>query len=411
MSSADPAPGAVLVVNAGSSSLKYQLLDPTAAVPAAVGSVERIGMPSGTSRHRVAGQVHSRQVGCPDHGAAMEVLREAFDRHGPDLGAAGLVAVGHRVVHGGTRFGAPVLVDADVEAAIEDLVPLAPLHNPANLAAIRTARATFPGLPQVAVFDTAFHATVPEAASTYAVPRTWREEHGVRSYGFHGTSHSYVSRRVAALLDQPVEDVRCVVLHLGNGASACAVDGGRSVDTSMGMTPLDGLVMGTRPGDLDPALPGHLARVAGLSVADYDTALSARSGLLGLTGHSDWREVVAARVAGDAAAAIAVEVVVHRIVRHVGALAAVLGRVDALAFTAGIGEHSAELRAAVCGRLGLLGVALDEDANTGCSGEARISTEDSATQVWVVPTDEEREIARQSVTVVGGSDGRAGVLG
>lgn len=393
----------VLVVNAGSSSVKYQLIDPGGDHPAAVGSVDRIGEASGTARHHVTGGgTHTTEVSCPDHGAAIEVLQAAFAEHGPALADSGLVAVGHRVVHGGTRFAEPVLVDDDVLAAIEELIPLAPLHNPANLAGIEVARRTFPDVPQVAVFDTAFHATLPPAASTYAVPRSWREEHGVRRYGFHGTSHAYVSRRVAHLLGRPVEQVRSIVLHLGNGASACAVDGGRSVDTSMGLTPLEGLVMGTRPGDLDPSVPAHLARVAGLSLEDYDRALSTRSGLRGLTGHSDFREVTAARAAGDIDAATAFDVVVHRIVRHVGALAAVLGGVDALVFTAGIGEHSPELRAAVCERLGLLGIALDAAANAVAAGETRISAEGSGTVVWVVPTDEEREIARQSVVVVSG---------
>lgn len=388
-------PTHVLVLNAGSSSLKYQLIDPHTGQATAGGQVERIGLSPAAARHTVGDAVHHREVECPDHETAVQVLQAAFAEHGPQLRRAGLIAVGHRVVHGGATFEAATLVDDEVTAAIEALVPLAPLHNPANLTGIRVARAGFPDLPQVAVFDTAFHASIPPAASTYAVPRDWRERHGVRKYGFHGTSHTYVARRVADLLGRDLADVNTVVLHLGNGASACAVAGGRSVDTSMGLTPLDGLVMGTRPGDLDPAVPGHLARVAGLDVADYDTALSKGSGLLGLTGTSDFREVVTRRAGGDADAVLAFDVVVHRIVRHVGALAAVLGRVDAVAFTAGIGEHNPGLRAAVATRLGLLGVVLDEGANAAATGECRISAEDSATSVWVVPTNEEGEIARE----------------
>ncbi|MCE0487793.1 acetate/propionate family kinase [Ornithinimicrobium sediminis] len=390
----------VLVVNAGSSSLKYQLIDPDTGESVAAGMVERIGLETGTSRHTVGGETFRREVTSADHGAAIHVLQDAFLEHGPYLRDLHLVAVGHRVVHGGERFSAPVVVDDDVVEAVRELVPLAPLHNPANLAGIEVAREAFPDLPQVAVFDTAFHATIPPAASTYAVPSAWRERYGVRKYGFHGTSHAYVSRRVAGLLGRPLEEVRTIVLHLGNGASACAVDGGRSVDTSMGLSPLDGLVMGTRPGDLDPSLPAHLGRVAGLSAQDYDEALSRGSGLKGLTGSSDFREVMEMRAAGDKAAVLAFDVVIHRIVRHVGALAAVLGRVDAVAFTAGVGEHDPVVRAAVADRLGLLGVDLDREANDGAHGETCISTPDSDTSLWVVPTNEEGEIARQSAELL-----------
>ncbi len=390
----------VLVVNAGSSSLKYQLIDPASGRSDASGLIERIGLDHGAARHSTDGHTSRREVDCPDHGAAIEVLQEAFAQHGPHVADVNLLAVGHRVVHGGERFSAPTVIDDGVIEAVQELVPLAPLHNPANLAGIRVARRAFPDLPQVAVFDTAFHATIPPAASTYAVPLAWREEYGVRKYGFHGTSHAYVSRRVAELLDRPLEEVRSIVLHLGNGASACAVDGGRSVDTSMGLSPLDGLVMGTRPGDLDPSLPAHLSRVAGMSSQDYDAALSKGSGLQGLTGSSDFRQVMTMRAEGDEAAMLAFDVVVHRIVRHVGALAAVLGRVDAVAFTAGVGENNAEVRAAVADRLALLGVHLDRDANDGLQGEGRISTADSTTSLWVVPTNEEGEIARQSAALL-----------
>ena len=394
-------PAHVLVVNAGSSSLKYQLIDPASGRSDASGLIERIGLAGGAARHSVTGDTFRRDVECPDHGAAIEVLREAFAEHGPRLGEVNLLAVGHRVVHGGERFSAPTVIDDGVIDAVQELVPLAPLHNPANLAGIQVARQAFPDLPQVAVFDTAFHATIPPAARTEAVPLAWREQYGVRKYGFHGTSHAYVSRRVAELLRRPLKDVRSIVLHLGNGASACAVDGGRSVDTSMGLSPLDGLVMGTRPGDLDPSLPAHLSRVAKMSSQDYDDALSKGSGLKGLTGSSDFREVMAMRAEGDEAAVLAFDVVVHRIVRHVGALAAVLGRVDAVAFTAGVGEHDAELRAAVADRLAVLGVHLDRDANDALHGEGRISTADSTTSLWVVPTNEEGEIARQSAELLG----------
>ena len=383
----------VLVVNAGSSSLKYQLVDPRSGDTVAKGLVQRIGEDGSD---------------VPDHAAAFasmhEDLQEQLERTPP-------LAVGHRVVHGGADFTAPTLVDDDVIDTVRRLVPLAPLHNPGNLEGIEVARRTFPELPQVAVFDTAFHATMPPAAYTYAVPRVWREQHRVRRYGFHGTSHAFVSRRTAELLGQPLDAVNTVVLHLGNGASACAVEGGRSVDTSMGLSPLDGLVMGTRPGDVDPGLPGHLARVAGLSLEDYERALSRESGLLALTGVSDVREVMARRAAGDADAAMAFDVVVHRLVRHLGALAAVLGRLDAVAFTGGVGENDVELREAVVRRVALLGLELDADANAEGPRERRITTAHSRVAAFVIPTNEEWEIARQTYELVSAAGAGAGAGG
>ena len=393
---------AVLVINAGSSSVKYQLLDPETGRSYAKGLIERIGLATGALHHTVDGTRHDRELPVPDHEAAMHLLTGAFAEHGPDLAAVDLIAVGHRVVHGGADFADPVEVTPQVLATIERLVPLAPLHNPGNLDGITAAQEAFADVPQVAVFDTAFHQTMPEAAATYAVPKVWREQHRVRRYGFHGTSHAYVSRRVAELMERPVEELRTVVLHLGNGASATAVNGGRSVDTSMGLTPLEGLVMGTRGGDLDPGMAGHLARVANLSMADYDRALSKESGLLGLTGSADMREVMARRDEGDPDAELAFQVVVHRLLRYVGAFTAVLGGLDALVFTAGIGENDPRVRAAVLERLTFLGVELDPTANeaTVRGVEARVSTPASRVEVWVVPTDEELEIARQAAAVV-----------
>jgi acetate kinase len=401
-SAGDPA---VLVVNAGSSSLKYQLVRPASATSLATGLVERIGQPQGGARHTCDSGTHSVEQPVPDHAAAFTLLEGMFAEHGPDLAEVAPVAVGHRVVHGGARFSASTVIDEDVLATLQRLVPLAPLHNPGNIVGIEQAQATFPDLPQVAVFDTAFHQSMPPAAYTYAVPRAWREEHRVRRYGFHGTSHAYVSRRTAELLGRPYEETNTVVLHLGNGASACAVAEGRSVDTSMGLTPLEGLVMGTRPGDLDPGLAGHLTRVAHLDSAGFDHALSKESGLLGLCGSSDWREVTERRAAGDEDAALAFDVTVHRLVRHLGALALVLGRLDAVAFTAGIGENSAVLREAVLERASILGLELDREANATARGETRISTPDSVVAAFVVPTDEELEIARQTLEVVA-ADGR-----
>lgn len=393
----------VLVVNAGSSSLKYQLLQPDSGSAAASGLIERIGesQTMAVARHTGSGQTHTQAVDCPDHAAALQLVLDAFAGHGPDLGAVGLRAVGHRVVHGGDRFRAPVVIDDTVLAAIEQLVPLAPLHNPGNLAGIRAARRAFPSVAHVAVFDTAFHQSLPDYAYTYAVPKDWRERHQVRRYGFHGTSHAYVSRRAAQLLGRSESDTNVVVLHLGNGASAAAVQGGRSIDTSMGLTPLEGLVMGTRPGDLDPALAFHMTR-RGLSIQEYDQALNTASGLKGMTGTNDFREVTVRLDAGDPDARLAVDVVTYRLAKYVGAYAVALGRLDGIVFTAGIGEHSAVLRAGVCRRLGLLGVRIDPHRNESGTGERFVSADDSAIAVLVVPTNEELEIARQAVAALRG---------
>jgi acetate kinase len=345
--------------------------------------------------------VGEEAVDCPDHTAAFALARTALADRGTPLDDGDLVGVGHRVVHGGRRFTEPVLVDDEVVAALRTLAPLAPLHNPANVEGIVRAQAAFPGIPHVAVFDTGFHRTLPPAAHTYAVPRAWREEHHVRRYGFHGSSYAWVSRRTAHLMGREPADLRMVVLHLGNGASACAVDGGRSVETSMGLSPAEGLVMGTRSGDVDPALGGYLARVAGLDAEQYDRALNRESGLLALAGASDFRTLVDRRAAGDTDAALAFDVTVHRIRKYVGAYAAVLGRLDALAFTGGIGERSAVLREAVVDGLGVLGLRLDRPANDEGPDERRISAAGSAAEVWVVPTDEEREIARATVELLG----------
>ncbi|WP_404382755.1 acetate kinase [Knoellia locipacati] len=395
----------VLVVNAGSSSLKYQVLDAASGETEASGIVDRIGG-AGHLKHTTGGTTHQQDVSCADHAEALEAARSALREHGPDLGGIDLFAIGHRVVHGGPRFTEPVLVDDDVVAAIEELVPLAPLHNPANLEGIRSARSSFPDVPQVAVFDTAFHQTLPAAAHTYAVPAAWRDEHRVRRYGFHGTSHRHVSRRTAELLGRDPNECNVIVLHLGNGASACAVLGGQSVDTSMGLSPLEGLVMGTRSGDVDPALGAYLERVAGLDPTAYDTALNKESGLKGLAGASDMREVEARREAGDADAALAVDVMVHRLRKYVGGYAVTLGRVDAIAFTGGIGEKSPLVRGLVLDGLGILGVELDRRANEEGEPERAVTTASSRIPAWVVPTNEELEIARACLAVLEGQRSR-----
>jgi acetate kinase len=392
----------VLVVNCGSSSIKYQLVDPATGTAVAKGLVERIGEDSSLLAHDGPGSTVRREDPLPDHEAGLRAVLAAFDEAGPPLADVGLAAVGHRVVHGGDRFSDPTIVTDEVVAAIESLVPLAPLHNPANLEGIQVARRVFPDVPQVAVFDTAFHQTLPPRAYTYAVDRTVAAQLGIRRYGFHGTSHAFVSRRVATVLDRPLEELATIVLHLGNGASASAVLGGRCVDTSMGLTPLEGLVMGTRSGDLDPAVVFHLARVGGLSMDEVDALLNKRSGMLGLAGANDLREVWALVDAGDEAAQVAVDVYAYRIRKYVGAYTTAMGRLDAIAFTAGVGENDHRMRAAVLGELGPLGITLDAARNAERLPDARvISSEDSEVSVLVVPTNEELEIATQALAAVG----------
>ena len=391
----------VLVVNAGSSSLKYSLVDATSGGALATGLVERIGEPTGSLTHRSDGGAHRVERAFEDHEAALSAALDAFESQGPSLASVSLRAVGHRVVHGGSRFSSPVRVDDALVAAVSGLVPLAPLHNPANLEGIEVARRLFPDLPHVAVFDTAFHQTLPEHAYTYAVPMAWRDEHQVRRYGFHGTSYAFVSRAAAHLLGKPVEDVNLIVLHLGNGASAAAIEGGRSVETSMGLSPLEGLVMGTRSGDLDPAVHMHLHRSLGWSLEDIDRALNRESGLKGLAGENDFREVMRLRASGDVGAALAFDVYCYRIRKYVGAYYAALGTVDAVVFTAGVGENSPELRAQVLSDLSRLGISVDPGRNAGpVSGPTVISPDDSDVAVLVVPTNEEYEIARQTVSLV-----------
>jgi acetate kinase len=375
-------PRTVLVLNAGSSSVKYRLLDPATGRRFAEGTEERV---------RDAGDA-VRKVVADLEGA----LRET----------GGVVAVGHRVVHGGDRFVAPTVLDDEALAAVEELTELAPLHNPAAVAGIRAARDALPGVPQVAVFDTAFHATLPPAARTYAVPREWRERYGVRRYGFHGTNYAHVAKEAALLLDREVADVNLVALHLGNGASACAIRGGVSVDTSMGLTPLAGLVMGTRSGDLDPSVPGYLARVAGLEPADVDDALEHRSGMQGLAGASDMRDVLRRRADGDADAALAFDTYCHRVRSYVGAYQAVLGHLDAVVFTGGVGEHAAPVRSASLAGLAEFGIAIDPERNDAPASSARfLSPAGARVAVLVVPADEELEIGQQALAAVSGEPG------
>ncbi|MGW2762915.1 acetate kinase [Streptomyces sp. NPDC001275] len=397
----------VLVLNSGSSSVKYQLLDMRDATRLAVGLVERIGEQTSRLEHTCLTTGATREENGPiaDHDAALKSVAEELARDGLGLDSPELAAVGHRVVHGGMFFTEPTVIDDAVLTEIERLIPVAPLHNPANLTGIRTAMALRPDLPQVAVFDTAFHTTMPESAARYAIDTKIADRYRVRRYGFHGTSHAYVSRATAELLGKAPEDVNVIVLHLGNGASASAVRGGRCVDTSMGLTPLEGLVMGTRSGDLDPAVIFHLQRVGGMSMDEVDTLLNKRSGLFGLCGDNDMREIRRRMEEGDDEARLAFEIYTHRLKKYVGAYYAVLGTVDAVAFTAGVGENAAFVREAALDGLEGLGLAVDRERNAVRGDGARlISPEGARTAVAVVPTDEEMEIATQTYALVGKDD-------
>ncbi|MEU7180072.1 acetate kinase [Streptomyces celluloflavus] len=394
----------VLVLNSGSSSVKYQLLDMTDGTRLALGLVERIGEETSRLSHTplVSGGAKREHEGpIADHEAALKAVATELAADGLGLDSPELAAIGHRVVHGGLKFTVPTVIDDAVLAEIERLVPVAPLHNPANITGIRTAQALRPDLPQVAVFDTAFHTTMPEYAARYAIDVATADAHRIRRYGFHGTSHAYVSRQTAALLGKDPAETNVIVLHLGNGASASAVAGGRCMDTSMGLTPLEGLVMGTRSGDIDPAVTFHLKRVAGMSADEIDVLLNKKSGLLGLCGDNDMREIRRRIEEGDERAQLAFDIYIHRLKKYIGAYTAVLGHVDAVAFTAGVGENAAPVREAAIAGLEELGLAVDAGLNAVRSDAPRlISPEYSRVAVAVVPTDEELEIAQQTYALV-----------
>ena len=383
---ADGANRLVLVINSGSSSLKFQLLEPASGISRASGIVERIGEASSA---------------VADHEAA---LRRAFDEladAGIELKTVGLTAVGHRVVHGGRQFHRPTLLDDAVVAELEGLSELAPLHNPPSVKGIEMARKLLPDVPHVAVFDTAFFYDLPQEAATYAIERGLAERWQIRRYGFHGTSHRYVSEQAAAFLDRPLNSLNQIVLHLGNGASASAIAGGRPVDTSMGLTPLEGLVMGTRSGDIDPSVVSYLWRRAEMGVAEIESTLNQRSGVLGLAGERDFRRLHQMIESGDSAAQLAYDVFIHRLRKYIGAYLAVLGHTDVVSFTAGIGENDALMRRDASAGMGELGIMLDEDRNLAPETRARrISGDDSPIAVLVVPTNEELAIARDCVRLL-----------
>ena len=385
----------VLVINAGSSSLKYQLLNPVTDTVIAHGLVERIG--SSQSRMTHVAENIERGYHDPhlDHRSALQRVLGELEADGLVLGD--LTAVGHRVVHGGTVYRDPTVYDAEVDAAIDALTPLAPLHNPPSLLGLRILSQLLPNVPQVAVFDTAFHSTIPEFASTYALPRALAEQYQVRKYGFHGTSFAYVSRRAANLLGEDPSEVNLIICHLGNGASVAAIKSGRSIDTSMGLSPLAGLVMGTRSGDVDPGVILHLLR-SGMPLASVDDCLTRESGLQGLCGHHDMREVRHLASQGDKGARLALDVYAHRVRSYLGAYYAQLPDLHALVFTAGIGENDEEMREEICAPLRHLGVRLDHARNAeALRTERRIDDGSAALRVLVVPTNEELEIAKQAL--------------
>ena len=393
-------PTPILVLNCGSSSIKYQVIDVDDESRLATGLVQKIGLPDSSLEHTTDGTSHRIDRMVADHQQALEAIVSAFAMYGPAL--SDVVAVGHRAVHGGEAFRQPVRIDAGVIDTLRELSPLAPLHNPPGIAGIEAAMTAMPDVPHVAIFDTAFFSTLPAEAYTYAIDADIAKTYSIRKYGFHGTSHKYVSERVAELLEKPYSEVDQIVCHLGNGASISAIRGGVAVDTSMGLTPLQGLVMGTRSGDVDPGLHAYLAREANMSVAEIDRLLNSRSGIAGLTGgSSDFRDLATRIEAGDAAAKLAYDVYIHRLVSYIGSYLAILGGIDAITFTAGVGENDDAVRESVCDRLAPLGFLLDDEANKVRSKQPRrISQPDSPIQILVVPTNEELAMARETQQVI-----------
>ena len=389
----------VLVINAGSSSIKYQLYQMPAAHILAKGVVERIGEEVSKLSHFYDGQTYTVESSVKDHETGMELILSTLvsAEVGVISDVSEIGAVGHRVVHGGEEFSGSMVIDDKVIASIEKFSDLAPLHNPPNLTGIRASQANLPHAKQVACFDTAFHTTIPKVAYMYALPYDIYEDYRVRRYGFHGTSHRYVARRAAELMGKDKYDVNVITCHLGNGCSITAVKDGKSVDTSMGLTPLEGLVMGTRSGDFDPAILFYLTS-KGFSVKELDTLCNKKSGLLGISGSSnDMRNLSALAARGDERAGLAIDIFCYRIKKYIGMYTAVLGRLDAVVFTGGIGENAVKVRARVCSGLEQIGIEIDEAKNDATLGkEGQINTGESKVGVFVIPTDEEAAIAKDT---------------
>lgn len=396
----------ILVINCGSSSIKYQLFAMPSPQALTIGLCERIGERGARLKQDWPGRAGNREhidraIIAADHREAFGQILTALAETGLLAPGPGVEAIGHRVVHGGEDFSAPTLIDVEVVERIRALIPLAPLHNPANLTGIQVCLEAFPQVPQVAVFDTAFHQGMPPLAYRYALPKSWYGDYGVRRYGFHGTSHAFVAQQAADYLRRPLDELNLISLHLGNGVSAAAIARGRCVDTSMGLTPLEGLVMGTRCGDIDPAIIFYMQQRTAMGPHEIEVQLNTLSGLKGLCGANDMREILGRAQGGNEEAELAVSIFCYRIRKYIGAYTAVLGRLDALIFTAGIGEHSPEIRRRVCAELGILGIELDPGRNASPGeGMRELQTATARVRVLVVPTNEELSIAQQTVRLV-----------
>ena len=393
----------VLVINCGSSSLKFQLINSESEKVLAKGLCERIGIDGSLTYQPAGGEKVKSDKAMPTHTEAIQFVIDALTdaETGVVKSLDEIGAVGHRVVHGGEKFASSVVITDEVKAAIEECNDLAPLHNPANLIGINACQKLMPGTPMVAVFDTAFHQTMPEKAYMYGLPYEYYDKYKVRRYGFHGTSHSFVSKRAAELAGKSYDDLKTVVCHLGNGASICAVENGKSVDTSMGLTPLEGLVMGTRSGDIDPAIMEFIAKKENLDIAGVMNVLNKKSGVQGISGlSSDFRDLEEGMEAGNERATAAIEVFSYRVAKYIGSYVAAMNGVDVIAFTAGIGENAPIVRSKVLAYLGYLGITVDEEANSKRGDDIVISTPDSKVTVCVIPTNEELAIARETVALV-----------
>ncbi|MDN8595245.1 MULTISPECIES: acetate kinase [unclassified Corynebacterium] len=391
-----------LVLNSGSSSIKFQIVDPTASAsdqPFVTGLVERIGEPNGRISIQIEGRHVESNMPIRDHRGGLMLAIAMLDANGAGPTQVDIIACGHRVVHGGQTFSAPVLVNDNVIELIRELIPLAPLHNPANIDGIEVARDLLPDVPHVAVFDTAFFTDLPAYSANYALNAAVAKEHNIRRYGAHGTSHEFIALEVADFLGQPIEDLNQIVMHIGNGASASAIRGGHPIDTSMGLTPLEGLVMGTRSGDIDPGVIFHLARNADMNIDEIDDLLNRRSGVKGLSGVNDFRVLHDKMDEGDENAKLAYDVYIHRLRRYIGAYMITLGRVDTITFTAGVGENDHTVRTNSLAGLENYGIKIDEEKNQNGSGPRIISTDDSTVKVLVVPTNEELAIAQKSAAI------------
>jgi acetate kinase len=394
----------ILVLNCGSSSIKYQIFSMEDELAMALGIAERVGEPQGKITHRKLPDTDAestivREEPIADHKSGMLMIIDLLtdEEHGVVNDASEISAVGRRVVHGGERFQAPALIDDEVIKAIEETIPLAPLHNPANLMGIRVAQTLIPQAPQVAVFDTAFHQTMPPRAYHYSLPYAYYEELGVRRYGFHGTSHRYVAKEAARLMGRPLDELNLMTIHLGSGASTCAIENGRSIDTSMGMTPVAGIIMGTRSGNIDPGIIFYLVKSKGMTIEDLDHVLTHESGLKGICGLNDMRDIHKKATAGDKRAQLALDMFVYRIKKYIGNYLAILGHLDGIVFTAGIGEHDVEIRKRCCEKLERLGIVIDPEKNKAQKEEPfEISKPESSVKVLVIPTNEELEIAQQT---------------